>query len=60
VWDTETMVSQAKYEEISSRFAADASLRTCRHCGSIHSALDLSGYRWSEVASAIAANAPGS
>jgi len=30
VWDTATTVPQLKYQEVSSRFAADASLRTCR------------------------------
>jgi len=55
VWDTATTLSQLKYEEVCSRFAADASLRTCRRCGSIHPAPDLAGFRWSEVACAIAA-----
>jgi len=55
VWDTATTLSQAKYEEISSRFAADASLRICRHCGPIHPAPDLEGFPWSEVAREIAA-----
>jgi len=55
VWDTEKELSQAKYEEISSQFAADASLRTCRHCGSIHPAPDLVGFAWSEIAREIAA-----
>jgi len=60
VWDTETTMSQLKYEEVSSRFSADASLRQCRQCGSTHPAPDLQGFRWSEVAGQIAANAPGS
>jgi len=55
VWDTEKSLSQQKYEEIASRFAADESLRTCRHCGSVHPAPDLAGLRWSEVAQEIAA-----
>jgi mannose-6-phosphate isomerase-like protein (cupin superfamily) len=55
VWDTATTLSQLKYEEVSSHFAADASLRTCRHCGSIHAAPDLEGFRWSEAAREIAA-----
>ena len=59
VWDTATTLSQAKYEEISSRFAADPSLRTCRHCGSIHPAPDLEGFPWSEVAREIAAESSG-
>jgi hypothetical protein len=56
VWDTATTLSQLKYDEVSSRFAADASLRTCRQCGSLHPALDLAGFRWSEVARGIAAD----
>ncbi len=55
VWDTAATVSQMKYNEVTSRFAADASLRTCRHCGSTHPAPDLEGFRWSEVAREIAA-----
>jgi 3-hydroxyanthranilate 3,4-dioxygenase len=55
VWDTATELSQLKYEEVSSRFAANATLRTCRHCGSIHAAPDLEGFRWSEAAREIAA-----
>jgi 3-hydroxyanthranilate 3,4-dioxygenase len=56
VWDTATTLSQLKYNEVSSRFAADTSLRTCRHCGSVHPALDLAGFRWAEVAGAIGAD----
>lgn len=55
VWDTATTVSQLKYDEVTSRFAADTSLRTCRNCGSIHPVPDLEGFRWSEVAREIAA-----
>jgi len=59
VWDTATALSQTKYEEISSRFAADASLRRCRQCGSTHPVPDLAGFRWSEVARGIAAESAG-
>jgi hypothetical protein len=59
VWDTATTLSQLKYEEVSSHFAADASLRRCRHCGSTHPAPDLEGFRWSEVAREIAAESSG-
>jgi 3-hydroxyanthranilate 3,4-dioxygenase len=59
VWDTAAVVSQAKYEEVSSRFAADALLRQCRQCGSTHPAPDLAGFRWSEVARAIASESAG-
>lgn len=55
VWDTATTLSQVKYDEVSSRFAADASLRTCRQCGWTHPAPDLAGLRWTEVAREIAA-----
>ncbi len=58
VWDTATALSQAKYDEVSSHFAADASLRTCRHCGATHPAPDLQGFRWSEVAREIEAESP--
>jgi hypothetical protein len=55
VWDTGATLSQAKYQEVSSHFAADESERKCRHCGSTHPAPDLEGFRWSEVAREIAA-----
>jgi hypothetical protein len=55
VWDTAADLSQLKYDEVSSRFAADPSLRTCGHCGWTHPAPDLEGLRWSEVARGIAA-----
>jgi 3-hydroxyanthranilate 3,4-dioxygenase len=55
VWDTASSVSQLKYDEVSSRFAVDASLRTCRHCGATHPAPDLEGFRWAEVGRGIAA-----
>jgi hypothetical protein len=55
VWDTAATLSQSKYAEISSHFAADGSLRKCRHCGSDHPAPDLDGFRWSDVAREIAA-----
>jgi hypothetical protein len=57
--DTATTLPQVKYQEASSRFAADASLRTCRHCGSTHPAPDLEGFQWSEVAREIAADSSG-
>jgi len=59
VWDTATTLPQLKYEEVSSRFAADPSLRTCRACGSVHPAPDLAGFRWSEAARDIAAESSG-
>ncbi len=58
VWDTAATVPQVKYDEVTSRFAADASLRTCRHCGATHPAPDLEDFRWSEVAREIAAESP--
>jgi len=59
VWDTATMLSQAKYEEVSTHFAADSSLRTCRACGSTHPAPDLEGFPWSDVAREIASESSG-
>jgi hypothetical protein len=55
VWDTATTLSQLKYDEVSSGFAADASLWKCRHCGWTHPAPNLEDIRWSEVARKIAA-----
>jgi mannose-6-phosphate isomerase-like protein (cupin superfamily) len=55
VWDTAATLSQKKYAEATSHFAADASLRTCRRCSTIHPAPNLEGFRWSEAAGLIAA-----
>jgi 3-hydroxyanthranilate 3,4-dioxygenase len=53
VWDTAKASSQEMYQQISSRFAADSSLRTCRGCGSTRRPPDLTGLRWTEVAREI-------
>ena len=55
VWDTATATSQVRYQEVSSLFAADPSLRTCRRCGSIHPAPDLEDLPWSEMDRELAA-----
>ncbi len=55
VWDTAATVSQLKYDEVSSHFAADASLRRCGHCGATHPVPDLEGFRWAKVGREIAA-----
>ena len=36
VWDTETSASPKMHRQVSGRFAADAGLRTCRLCGTVH------------------------
>jgi len=55
VWDTAAAQSQDMYQQVSSRFAADISLRTCRDCGTIHPAPDVTGFRWVEAAREIRA-----
>jgi len=55
VWDTAKSLSQDRYRAITERFAADAGLRTCRACGTVHRAPDPAAFRWSEAAREIGA-----
>jgi 3-hydroxyanthranilate 3,4-dioxygenase len=55
VWDTAADSSHAKYREIGTHFAGDASLRTCKSCGSVHDAPDVAAFRWDEMEKQAAA-----
>lgn len=55
VWNSDTTASQAMFDTASRRFAADASLRTCKGCGTVHPAPDVSGFRWTEAAKELEA-----
>jgi len=50
VWELKTELAQAAYLRIASAFNANAKRRTCGTCGAVHPALDLSPFRWDEVA----------
>lgn len=49
-WDTGRMLPQEGYLLACGRFNAEGSKRRCKACGHEHAALDLTGYRWQEVA----------
>jgi hypothetical protein len=53
VWDTATEISQDAYLRVATGFNADADQRTCSDCGNVHQPIDLTGYRWSEIAQEI-------
>jgi 3-hydroxyanthranilate 3,4-dioxygenase len=55
VWDAKVSLPQDMYPAIGGRFARDAALRTCKSCGAVHPAPDLSGFRWTEAAQEIRA-----
>ena len=50
VWNSDQTLSQTMFDAASRRFAGDSSLRTCKGCGAVHPAPDLSGFRWIEAA----------
>ena len=50
VWELKDELAQEAYLRIARAFSADAKRRTCGKCGAVHPALDLSPFRWEEVA----------
>jgi mannose-6-phosphate isomerase-like protein (cupin superfamily) len=48
-WDTAEELPQSAYLRIVERFNSEAALRQC-DCGHQHPAVDLTGYRWKEIA----------
>ncbi len=54
-WDAAGAVAQERYQAASTAFNADATLRTCAKCGTVHPATDLAPYRWDEVAAQVRA-----
>jgi 3-hydroxyanthranilate 3,4-dioxygenase len=50
VWELKEELPQEAYARISGAFNADAKRRTCSQCGNVHPTLDLTLFRWQEVA----------
>ena len=50
VWELNEELPQEAYARISSAFNADAKRRTCGKCGNVHPTLDLTPFRWKELA----------
>jgi hypothetical protein len=50
VWEIAAELPQEAYLRIASAFNDDDARRRCTACGTVHPALDLSPYRWAEVA----------
>ncbi len=57
VWEITDELPQEAYFRITSAFSADAKRRTCARCGTVHPPIDLSPYRWAEVARELRAEA---
>ena len=55
VWDAAATLSQDIYPAASARFAEDHAARTCKSCGAVHPAPEVSGFRWAEAAEEIRA-----
>lgn len=58
VWDTAGTISQEAYRDACAAFNADEALRTCAACGAVHAEVDLTPYRWPEIAEEIRSEAP--
>jgi hypothetical protein len=50
VWDTLTELPQEAYARTTAQFNDSTELRRCGSCGAEHPLLELSGFRWSNVA----------
>jgi mannose-6-phosphate isomerase-like protein (cupin superfamily) len=50
IWELKDELAQEAYLRIARAFSADAKRRCCGKCGAVHHALDLSPFRWEEVA----------
>lgn len=53
VWDTAGELIQEGYLRACRALNGDERLRTCPACGNVHEPLDLSPYRWAEVAAEV-------
>ena len=53
IWDTEEELPQEAYLRSVRAFNADAARRSCGKCGEVHPAIDLTPFRWAEVAAEI-------
>jgi 3-hydroxyanthranilate 3,4-dioxygenase len=56
-WDTAATVSQAEYDRAVRAFNADAGVRACPTCGHRHDAIDLTPFRWADVAATLTPSA---
>jgi 3-hydroxyanthranilate 3,4-dioxygenase len=54
-WDTARELPQEGYLRATVRFNADAALRTCKTCGTVHPAVDVSQLRWGDIAKELRA-----
>ena len=50
IWELRDELAQEAYLRIARAFSSDAKRRCCGKCGAVHPALDLSPFRWEEVA----------
>ena len=53
VWELRGELAQEAYFRIARAFSADAKRRSCGKCGAVHPALDLTPFRWEEVARSL-------
>jgi len=53
VWKIADELAQEGYLRACEEFNADPERRTCESCGKVHPPIDLTAYRWHEVAAAI-------
>ncbi|SOE06305.1 3-hydroxyanthranilate 3,4-dioxygenase [Variovorax sp. YR752] len=53
-WDTAKQVPQAGYLAGAERFNGTSERRICKSCGNEHSPLDLSPFRWADIAGTLA------
>lgn len=56
-FNSELEPAQQGYLDGCREFNADEARRTCGGCGSVHPAVDVSGYRWAEAAEELRADA---
>jgi len=50
IWELRDELAQEAYLRIARAFSSNAKRRCCGKCGAVHPALDLSPFRWEEVA----------
>lgn len=53
VWDTAVEISHDAYLRVTTGFNANVGHRTCGRCSAVHDPVDLSPYRWEEIAGEI-------
>ena len=53
VWELKDELAQEAYLRIARAFSADAKRRACGKCGAVHPTLDLSPFRWEDVARSL-------